>query len=217
MSRISYHDWVKLHKASRGVCVRFMSLSISTFHFPISKVKYDNATERVVSFTLESTEIGLDDSTRSVELKYSFSEQLLWKFFAVLWYRKYKWRNFFTSRMSEELNLAPTITSDCLHITGHAMKFIDRKSSGKDKLTGSRSSLAATSKVSQMFHTDADEVNHLQKPKKISRKCPIELDSPTMMAKRRILKRPKRFETYFSVRKPLSVPCFGFPRWLIVN
>lgn len=105
-------------------------------------------------------------------------------------------------------------TLDFLHIAGHAIKFVDRKlwrrnDSSEDKLHTRLTSLTS-SKVSLMPTDDGD--NHVRKLRKLSRKCPIEIeiDSPR---KRRILRRPKLFATYFSVRQPLSISRLEFPRW----
>lgn len=110
---------------------------------------------------------------------------------------------------------------DLLHITGHAVKFVDRNLRKRDENSlNSKFNLSlavfSTSKPNSKQNNNLKtqkEINETSlKVKKIPRKCPIEVDHPR---KRRILIRPKRFKTFFSDRKPLSIPSYIFPRCLI--
>lgn len=187
-----------------------MSFVVVNFDFqlPISGMKYDSCRAfdwNWITCSLSWAQIFIRRTTFFSDCENSEKFSLSTKVYNSRW-----------SLFSVSANMNTT-TSDLLHVTGHAIKFVDRNpSSSEDKLLVSSLSLVSPSKVSVMSSDDG--TNHVQKlppsTRKISRKCPIEIDSPK---KRRILKRPKRFATYFSVRKPLSVPCFEFPRWLIVN
>jgi hypothetical protein len=104
---------------------------------------------------------------------------------------------------------------ETLHINGQSIKIVDRKSYKRDN---SGEKLSFEKKVYQQLVKPSDnEVENEVKSggsHKIRRKCPREIEIPH---KRRILKRPRRFKTYYSDRKPLPIPRFSFPRCLTGN
>lgn len=62
------------------------------------------------------------------------------------------------------------------------------------------------------------KINNHQKDKIQKRKCCNESNGNTNIShKRKILKRPKRFKTYYTDRKPLTITCFEFPRFDIAT
>lgn len=94
-----------------------------------------------------------------------------------------------------------------LQIDGQSIKFVDRKLWKRDSFDGK---LNFEKKIFEPLTLTSESVESGRK--KVRRKCPIEVEYPR---KRRILKRPKRFKTYYSDRKPLSIPRFSFPRCLM--
>jgi hypothetical protein len=98
---------------------------------------------------------------------------------------------------------------ETLHIDGQSIKFVDRKSWKRDSY-GVK--LSFEKKIYQPMEKQSD--GESKSSYKIRKKCPIEIEFPH---KRRILKRPKRFKTYYSDRKPLTIPRFSFPRCLMAN
>lgn len=96
---------------------------------------------------------------------------------------------------------------ETLHVDGQSIKFVDRKLWKRDSFDGKLNF------EGKMFTPSTGDVgSDRENNRTIRRKCPIEIDYPR---KRRILKRPKRFKTYYSDREPLSIPRFSFPRCLI--
>lgn len=100
---------------------------------------------------------------------------------------------------------------ETLHVDGQSIKFVDRKLWKRDSFDGK---LNFDGKLFKPSSSKCSKRDDDEKDCTIRRKCPIEVDYPR---KRRILKRPKRFKTYYSDRKPLSIPRFSFPRWLMGN
>lgn len=99
-----------------------------------------------------------------------------------------------------------------LHVDGQSIKFVDRKMWKRDSFEvklGFEGKLDFTGKVFAVASAPNAEQREVNRSPSARRKCPIEVEYPR---KRRILKRPKRFKTYFSDRKPLSIPSFSFPR-----
>jgi hypothetical protein len=98
---------------------------------------------------------------------------------------------------------------EALAVSGASIKFVDRKSWKRDSF-GLKLSFEK-----KLFQPNDSKLESEGKSDgsghKIRRKCPVEIEFPH---KRRILKRPKRFKTYYSDRKPLSIPRFSFPRCL---
>ena len=98
---------------------------------------------------------------------------------------------------------------ETLHVDGQSIKFVDRKLWKRDSFEGKLNFEGKVFKIpsTECSGRDGDRsADHT-----IKKKCPIEIDYPR---KRRILKRPKRFKTYYSDRKPLTIPRFSFPRCL---
>lgn len=99
-----------------------------------------------------------------------------------------------------------------LHVDGQSIKFVDRKMWKRDSFDVKLSfegKIDFTGKVFAIASAPNTE-GEASRSHSARRKCPIEIEYPR---KRRILKRPKRFKTYFSDRKPLSIPSFSFPRY----
>ena len=103
---------------------------------------------------------------------------------------------------------------ELLHVDGQSIKFVDRKLWKRDSVDGKNSNLEEKINfIEKVFMlTKRCDQEGKSGSHKIARKCPIEIEYPK---KRRILKRPKRFKTYFTDRKPFSIPSFSFPRCLI--
>lgn len=99
-----------------------------------------------------------------------------------------------------------------LHVDGQSIKFVDRKMWKRDSFDaklGFEGKIDFTGKVYAVASASIAEQREVNRSHSARRKCPIEVEYPK---KRRILKRPKRFKTYFSDRKPLSIPRFSIPR-----
>jgi hypothetical protein len=103
---------------------------------------------------------------------------------------------------------------EALHIDGHSIKFVDRKLWRREESFDSK--LDFSQKLFIPLHSAVERRcvrSEEQRSAQISkRKCPEVVESKAR--KRRILKRPKQFKNYYTDRKPLSIPCFEFPRCL---
>lgn len=99
---------------------------------------------------------------------------------------------------------------ETLHIDGQSIKFVDRKFWKRDSFDGKLNFEGKVYKPPTSTSSECLAQSDSQSSEnKIKKKCPIEIEFPR---KRRILKRPKRFKSYYSDRKPLSIPSFSFPR-----